>query len=125
MNTTELRMYLGERIPTGDTESNTLFTDVELNEIISRGGGNFYLIMGHAWNAKAGILAELIDIGEDGSSRALSQRYKNAERQAQNYYKLAVSEDATLLAEIPRSVGVGFDAFNDVSASDTQWAFWK
>lgn len=107
----ELRMYLGERIPTGGTEADTLFTDAELNTIILRGASNFELTMGHAWNAKAGILSELIDIAEDGSSRALSKRYDQARRQADVYYRRAVAEDEALASEVPPVVGRGFNAF--------------
>lgn len=111
IGTTELRMYLGERIPTNGLPEDTLFTDEELATVISRGGGLFYLTLGHGWNAKAGILSELIDVAEDGSVRNLSKRYEQAARQAQSYYKLAVAENEALASEIPPVVGRGFDAY--------------
>ena len=115
----ELRMYLGERIPSNGSASDTLFTDEELGLILDRGAGRFYLTMGHAWNAKAGILSELIDIAEDGSTRNLSKRFDQANRQAQNYYKLALQEDENVASEIPPVVGRGFDAFKrDIGAGD-------
>lgn len=107
----ELRMYLGERIPASGVEQDTLFTEEELATIIARGEGNLYLTLGHAWNAKAGILSELIDIAEDGSTRALSKRYEQARRQADANYKKAVEEDASLASQVPPVVGKGFDAF--------------
>lgn len=107
----ELRLQIGERVPSGGTAEDTLFTDDEIEMFISRGGGRYFFTLAYAWSAKAGILSELVDVVEDGSQRLLSQRFRNADRRAEHFGKKAVEEELADLSDIPRAVGKGFDVW--------------
>jgi len=61
-----LRRALDERIPEGGTESDTRFTDAELNELLDA-NPNKYLAAAEGWMLKAGFLQ---------SERAGLEKYK-------------------------------------------------
>jgi hypothetical protein len=110
----ELRLFLGERINSLDTEETTLFTDEELGFIISRAAGKFYRMLALGWAAKAGLLADLIDANEDGSIRNLSQAWEHANKQAAMFAKKADTEDEVEIDDAMvalRAGPLGFDAF--------------
>lgn len=79
-----VREELGEVIPVGGTEADTMFTDLQiqawideeetLNEAIARG-----------WRAKAAQYADLVDTAEGTSKRAMSDLHTNALRMAASF----------------------------------------
>lgn len=73
-----LRMLLGERIVVGQQDVDTMFTDDEITGMITRHNGNLYLAASEGWMAKAGEFASMVDVNESGSSRSLSQLFKQA-----------------------------------------------
>jgi hypothetical protein len=98
-----LRSILDESIPTGGTEVDTLFTNAQLDDILSRWPSiNYAAAVG--WAIKAGKVADLIDIDESGSKRRLSQKHTSALRMADFYMKLAGADSASIAAAV-RVVG--------------------
>lgn len=99
----ELRMYLGERVPSGGTEADTLFTDAELTYLLEQTNQSMNRAAAHGWAIKAAEYVNLIDMVEEGSERRLSQRYKHARLQAEYFAGLAAL-DAEKLLQSARSV---------------------
>lgn len=89
-----LRMTLGEVIPTGGSESDTLFSDIQLGAILnaSAGLGNKAYLMG--WQAKMAAFSELVDVTEGPSSSKFSDLY-HAAKDAVDYYRKLVVLDIT------------------------------
>lgn len=76
-----LRMLLGEVIPSGGTETDTLFTDEQILDLLARHGtpGN---CCAEGWSTKAALLASMIDIADGDSKESMSQLHTNAIRMA-------------------------------------------
>lgn len=73
-----LRSLLGEEIPTGGSEADTLFTDEKINDLLTAAGGDADLAAASGWRVKAAHYADLVDVAEGNSSRAMSDLHKNA-----------------------------------------------
>lgn len=105
------RTRLGERIPRGKTEADTLFSDNELQEILDRAADNEYRALADGWSTKAGLLAEMIDTNESGSERKYSKLYDQAFKMWQQFEKAAIDFAADMLTGVRSSGAQGFDAF--------------
>jgi hypothetical protein len=81
---TEIRLKLGEVIPEGGTDADTLFSDIQVDNLVDK-HGSVDAALGEGWQIKAGLLAGLVDIAEGGSKRNLSSLYQNALRMAEVY----------------------------------------
>lgn len=88
-----LRLLLGERVPEGGTDADTFFSDLEITDLLDT-FGDVLLAAAAGWRSKAAEFAKYIDIDESGSTRKLSQMYRQAELQA-NYFSKAAGEDST------------------------------
>lgn len=73
----QVRELVGEVIPAGGTEADTLFTNVRLAELIAE-MGTVTDAAGRAWQIKAAALADLVDTAEGTSKRAMSDLHKHA-----------------------------------------------
>ena len=73
-----VRRLLGEEIPEGGTEADTLFTDATVDDFLLLGGGDLERAAYEGWRAKAARLADLVDITEGNASRAMSDAHKHA-----------------------------------------------
>lgn len=113
----QLRLLVGERIPPGGSETDTLFSDEELSIILNRHEDNLTAAAAEAWAIKAAEFAVLIDISEEGSERRLSQRYRHAMLQLSYYSELVAADKEALLEAARRSV-VGRSAAWATPASD-------
>jgi hypothetical protein len=100
----QLRLFLGERVPTGGTAADTFFSDDEIQMLLDSQpyGVNGAAVMG--WAAKAGEWARLIDMNESGGVRNLSQRYRQAMTQL-NYFQGRVEQDIAVNTSAGRVVG--------------------
>ena len=74
----ELRAQLGERIPAQGDESDTMFTNAELMDLIAVHGDDSVLA---GWRLKAAEFANLVDTTEGTSKRAMSDLHANALKQ--------------------------------------------
>ena len=94
MATTEqiaaLRGHLGERIPAGGTEADTMFTDVELGTVVDS-TPNEYAAALKGWEQKRAEWASLVNVTDGASSRALSDLMEHADTQIAYYTKRATN----------------------------------
>lgn len=81
-----LRLLLGEQIPEGGDEADTLFTDEQLEEWIDESGDVERAAL-DGWRAKAAHFANLVDVTEGASSRAMSDLLTNAEKMVRIYLR--------------------------------------
>jgi hypothetical protein len=84
-DTALLRKRVGESIPAGGTEADTLFTDVEIDDILDRNGGVTRTCMREAWEMKAAALATLVTTAEGSSIRKLSDAFEHAQKMLTAY----------------------------------------
>lgn len=73
-----LRSLLGEEIPAGGTEADTLFTDEKIEDVLLASGGDLDAAALSGWRIKAAKLSDLVNVTEGNSSRAMSDLHKNA-----------------------------------------------
>lgn len=82
-----LRTRVGEPIPLGGTAADTLFSDLEIRDLLFRNGDDVDDCMVEAWEIKAAKLSTLVDISEGDQRRSLSQAYTAALKQAEYFKK--------------------------------------
>lgn len=99
----ELRVRIGERIPEGGADTDTLFTDAELTVLLDQVAD---ITAGTAlgWEFKAAELARLVDVAEADSTRYLSQRWKHAKSMADKWTKKV--DDAAALRTAVTGVAI-------------------
>lgn len=73
-----LRSMLGEEIPAGGVEGDTLFTNEKVTDLLSSAGGDLDAAAVTGWQIKAAHYADLVDVAEGNSSRKMSDLHKNA-----------------------------------------------
>jgi len=71
LNVANLRAFLGESIPVDGDETDTLFTDAELQQLIND-TGDWQHALAQGWSLKAAAYAGLVDTAEGTSKRSLS-----------------------------------------------------
>lgn len=90
-----LRLLIDERIPSGKTEEDTLFTDAELQAILSEANNDLYSATAKLWMIKAGIVEHEIQsykIGEESITyQKLQERYSKCVELANHYANQAKS----------------------------------
>lgn len=101
----QIRAKLGERIPEGGGESDTLFTDCEIQGFFDQGNNQILKAVYHGWLAKAAELANLVDTAEGNYSRKLSQLQDQAAAMVKFYGKASGSDalSRTRIGKIQRS----------------------
>ena len=98
-----LRMYLGEVIPNGGSDEDTMFNDSEISTFLESSGSlNEAAALG--WKIKAANLSTLVDMAEGSSRRSLRQRWENAMAMTEYYQSLTgpVSSGGTRIRDIER-----------------------
>lgn len=70
---------------TGEPDNVDPWTDSTLDDIIDTNGGDVRKAASAVWTTKAANAAHLVDISEGGSSRKMSDVYKNALEMARVY----------------------------------------
>lgn len=108
-----LRMLLAEQIPAGGSDSDTLFLNAELDDLLIN-FPTFNMTVAVGWAAKAAKLSGLVDIEESGSKRRLQQKFMNAQRMADFYSKQA-GLDQEAIAKAIRVVGIAASPYATVS----------
>lgn len=100
-----LRKLLGESIPPGGKDSDTLFTDVDIADLLARTGG-VEQALPEAWAMKAAELATLVTTTEGSSTRHLSDAYKAAADMAKKLGWGGSSIGNARIGNITRKTGV-------------------
>jgi hypothetical protein len=73
-----VRQFLGEVIPSGGSENDTMFTNVQIEDLLIQADGDVDAAVLSGWRQKAAEFAELVDVQEGTSKRAMSDLHKNA-----------------------------------------------
>ncbi len=73
-----LRQILGEAIPADGSEGDTMFTDAQIDDFLAQSGNDLTKAAVLGWQVKAAEYANLVDVAEGNSSRAMSDLHKNA-----------------------------------------------
>lgn len=87
--TARVREKLGEVIPDGGTEADTLFTDNQI-KVWTLNSLTFNHIMVEAWEAKLGAVSDLVDVTDGASSRRMATLAERAEANLR-YYRQRVA----------------------------------
>lgn len=83
---TTLRLKIGESIPAGGTESDTLFTDGQINVWLD-GNDTMDGAALEGWEAKLAALANLVSVTDGAASRELSDAFDHAAEMVSYYSK--------------------------------------
>lgn len=102
---TRLRDLLGEPIPDGGTEDDTLFTDERLRDFLLLANNDVERAAFEGWRAKAAQLANLVDVTDGNASRKMSDLLDNAEKMVRYYQRSSTgpTEGRTRIGRIVRS----------------------
>jgi len=92
---TELRELLDEVIPEGGSESDTRFTDTQLDRLLSR-ANNIYAVAAAGWTLKAGMYQQ--ELGEIKSYAVGQERYDMRELQDMVSFALRMAEVYSCMA---------------------------
>lgn len=80
----EVRELIGETIPAGGTEADTMFTDVQIQAWIdATSDTDSAVVVG--WRAKAAAYADLVDTAEGTSKRSMSDLLDHALKMIESY----------------------------------------
>lgn len=106
----QLRQLLGETVPAGGSDVDTMFTDEQISDFLTLAEDDVTLAAYHGWLAKAGEYANLVDTQEGSSRRSMSDLHKNAEARVKQFAGLAgvvidvtVTNRRTVIRKIVRS----------------------
>jgi hypothetical protein len=75
--TDRVRQLLGEEVPLGGSDTETLFTDEQIEGLLLD-QGSVDAAVAEGWRIKAAKFASLVDVQEGTSKRAMSDMHKNA-----------------------------------------------
>jgi hypothetical protein len=106
----KLRRYLGDKIEVGQDETQKFFPNAEIDSLIEEYGGDLIAAAADGWTQKASKFADLIDIDESGSTRKLTQRYRQANERARYF--------AQRLVDAAVASSAGFRAIAKVASLD-------
>jgi hypothetical protein len=99
-----LRSMLGETIPEGGTDADTLFSTEEIIDLIET-NPDLERAAYEGWRVKAGRLASLVDTSEGNSQRKMSQLREHAEEMIKLYLRSSggATDGRTRIGKITRS----------------------
>lgn len=73
-----LRQLLGEVVQPGEAESDSMFTDAEIEDFLLRARRDLERAAYFGWLAKAANYSNLINVGEGNATRSMSDLHKHA-----------------------------------------------
>ena len=79
------RALLGEAIPTGGDETDTMFTDAEIEDFLEQGYDSAFAAAYYGWMEKAANYAALVNVNEGNAAREMSDLHRQAMRMADRY----------------------------------------
>lgn len=98
-----LRGLLGEAIPSGGTEADTMFTNLEIDDFLEIGDQRVEAAAYYGWREKAANYAALVNVNEGNSAREMSDLHRQAMRMI-NIYEAYVPAPSKGRARIGRIV---------------------
>jgi hypothetical protein len=75
-----LRALIGESIPEGKTDADTMFSDLEVADLLEEGGQDIQAAAYYGWREKAANYARLVNVNEGNAARELSDLHRQALR---------------------------------------------
>lgn len=79
------RSLLGEVIPVGGVDTDTMFSDDEITDLLEQGFDNPFAAAYYGWMEKAANYAALVNVNEGNAARELSDLHRQAIRMADRY----------------------------------------
>lgn len=79
-----VRALLGEPIPLGGVDTDTMFTDAQILDLLAVAADDVEAAVVEGWRQKAAAYASLVDTQEGTSKRAMSDLHANALRMVQS-----------------------------------------
>jgi len=80
-----VRALIGEPIPAGGSDADTMFTDDEIEDFLEEGHQEVKAAAYHGWLEKAANYANLVNVNEGNAARELSDLHRQALRQVDRY----------------------------------------
>lgn len=80
-----VRQKLAETIPNGGTAADTMFSDAEITDLLSRNGDDVDKAVYEGWGIKAANFAGFVDSAEGTSKRSMSDLHQHALRMANSF----------------------------------------
>lgn len=109
--TTQLRLFLDEKIPPGGSADDTGFATEDLQMLLDMNNDDIIGAAADGWEIKAGFYHALIDINENGSDRKMSQMYDHADKRAKSF-RSQLDKIAERTGS-PRVAGVGAEVWGE------------
>ena len=100
-----LRGLLGEPIPEGGTADETLFSDAEIEDLLTQAADNLDRAAYEGWRVKAAHYAGLVDTNDGNASRAMSDLYDHAAKMVSLYARSSggPTEGRTRIGKVRRA----------------------
>lgn len=80
-----VRALIGEAIPTGGSDTDTMFTDDEISDMLESGFDSPEAAAYYGWREKAANYAALVNVNEGNAARELSDLHRQALRMMDRY----------------------------------------
>ncbi len=81
----QLRAKLGQQVPAGGTEYDTLFTDDELDDLFEVAYGDINAAAYWGWDEIVAKYVHLVTVSEGNASREMTELHRNALRMRDRY----------------------------------------
>jgi hypothetical protein len=72
------RVYLGEAIPDGGSDADTLFSHADVTALLARSSGDVRAAAVEGWSIKAAHYAKQVDVSDGTDTRQMSQLHRQA-----------------------------------------------
>jgi hypothetical protein len=104
-NREELRELIGEEIPAGKTEADTLFTTTQIDRLLSR-AANIYEAAANGWRLKAAKLQQKLSELEEYSVGDETYKYADMQKAVKTALQMADVYDAKATSAQGKNSGV-------------------
>jgi len=84
-NAEQVRALIGEAIPSGGSDTDTMFTDNEVDDLLELGFGNVRAAAYYGWIEKAANYSNLVNVNEGNAARELGELHRQALRMAERF----------------------------------------
>jgi hypothetical protein len=97
-----LRVYLGEAIPDGGSDADTLLSHADVTALLGRSGGDVRAATVEGWSIKAARYAAMVDVSDGTDSRQMSQLHRQAVTEWQRWSGAASPAGRTRIHQLQR-----------------------
>lgn len=80
-----LRVKLGQEIPVGGTDQDTMFTDEQIEDLLEETNNDISAAAYWGWDAIAAKYVHLVSVSEGNASREMTELHRNALRMRDRY----------------------------------------